>query len=510
MRLLFALSLLLLAVSCSKKQSRPFVEEVSPLYDVSLKPFYHGVASGDPLTDRVIIWTRVTPPDSAASVLVKWEVAEEPTFQKPVQTDLVATTPQADYTVKVDVAQLRAGTTYYYRFSAFDIQSPVGRTRTLPDTAPDSVKLAVVSCSNWEFGFFNAYDRIAEKELDAVLHLGDYIYEYAPGQYGDTTIGRKHVPAREIVSLSDYRTRYSQYRLDRGLRNMTARHPLIAVWDDHEVANNSYTTGAQNHQDSEGDYHTRKGVARQAYYEWLPIRDGKLYRSFRFGPLANLIMLDERLEGRTRQPDSEQDTLYLSDTHTMLGAEQLQWLEQQLQVPTAWKIIGHQVIFSDVMLAAVYKNMPKNLDAWDGYPKEKEKIKNLIVGKNIRDVVFLAGDTHSAWAMEVATQVPETYNPKTSAGAFAVEFGTTSVTSGNSDERTTPDTVRMMEAALLKTNPHIKYLNARDHGYLLVTFLPHLTRADFYTVPTLRAIDAGERLDRSFTAARNSPRLVLN
>lgn len=507
MRLLLFIVLAALTLNCTRKPKSPLVEEVAPLYDATLKPFYHGVASGDPLQDRVVIWTRVTPPDSAVSILVKWEMAEEPTFQKLVQTDIVATTPKTDYTVKIDVEQLQAGKTYYYRFSAFDVYSPIGRTRTLPTSSPDSLKLAVVSCSNWEFGYFNAYDRIAEKQIDAVLHLGDYIYEYEPGRYGDTTIGRTHLPAREIVSLTDYRTRYSQYRLDQGLRNMTARHPLIAVWDDHEIANNSYVSGAQNHQANEGDYAQRRAVARQAYYEWLPIREGKLYRSFAFGALANLLMLDERLEGRTRQPESEQDPLYRSEEASMLGKEQLSWLEQQLKTTAAWKIIGNQVIFSDVQLAAVYPSMPKNLDAWDGYPLEKQKIKDFIVNNAISNVVFLAGDTHSAWAIEAATDIAKSYNPNTSAGAFAVEFGTTSVSSGNSDERTAPDTVRMMEAALLKTNPHIKYLNARDHGYLLVTFSPAEVRADYYMVNTLRAIDAGERLDRSYRVARGTTRL---
>lgn len=496
-----------LLAACSKKEKAPFVEATTHLYDATLKPFYHGVASGDPLTDRVIIWTRVTPPDSAVSILVKWEIAEDPTFATLVQTDLVATTPARDYTVNVDVQELKPGTTYYYRFGALDALSPIGRTRTLPTTSPDSVKLAVVSCSNWEFGYFNAYDRIAEKEVDAVLHLGDYIYEYEPGRYGDTTIGRTHVPAKEIVSLSDYRTRYAQYRLDQGLRNMTARHPLVAIWDDHEVANNSYVTGAQNHQPEEGDYAQRKAAARQAYYEWLPIREGKHYRAFAYGGLANVMMLDERLEGRTRQPDSEQDSAYQSAGQSMLGAAQLQWLENELQKPATWKIIGNQVIFSDVQLAAVYPSMPKNLDAWDGYPREKARIKNLIVDKKISDVVFLAGDTHSAWAIEAATDVANRYNAQTSAGAFAVEFGTTSVSSGNSDERTPADTVRLMEAALLTSNPHIKYVNARDHGYLLVTFTPQQLRADYFMVNTLRQIDAGERLDRSYSVARGTPRL---
>lgn len=498
---------LLVFTGCSRKEKGPLVEECSPLFDPSLKPFYHGVASGDPLTDRVVIWTRVTPPDSAVSVLVKWELAEDPTFAHLAQTDLVATTPARDYTVKIDVQELQPGTTYYYRFSALDACSPIGRTRTLPEQSPDSLKLAVVSCSNWEFGYFNAYDRIAEKEVDAVLHLGDYIYEYPPGSYGDTTIGRTHLPEREIITLYDYRTRHAQYRLDQGLHHMTARHPLVAIWDDHEVANNSYVTGAQNHQSPEGDYEQRKAAARQAYYEWLPIREGKHYRAFRYGQLAHVMMLDERLEGRTRQPETEQDTAYLSAGQSMLGTAQLQWLERELPKPATWRIIGNQVIFSDVQLGAVYPNMPKNLDAWDGYPLEKQKIKTFILDNKISNVVFLAGDTHAAWAIEAATDVSQTYQPTTSAGAFAVEFGTTSVSSGNSDEYTTADTVRMMEASLLKTNPHIRYVNARDHGYLLVTFTPQQVRAEFYRVNTLRQVDAGEKLDRSYVVAAGTNRL---
>ncbi|HAC24135.1 MAG TPA: alkaline phosphatase [Cytophagales bacterium] len=497
--------LALLIVSCQKPAPLPkWNDPLAAGFSPTRKPFYHGVASGDPLTDRVIIWTRVTPDDSVARIAVTWEVAKDDQFGSVVKSDTLSTTPARDYTVKVDVTGLEPGQFYYYRFKALNAASPVGRTKTLP-TAADSVKLAVVSCSNWEFGYFNAYDRIAEKEVDAVLHLGDYIYEYGIGRYGDTTIGRLHVPAHEIVSLSDYRSRHSQYRLDEGSIQMGARHPMIAIWDDHEVANNSYVTGAQNHQpDKEGDYEKRKAAARQAYYEWLPIREGgKHYRSFSFGSLADLWMLDERLEGRTVQPESMTDPAYLSDEASMLGSEQLAWLENGLQnSKAAWKVIGNQVIFSDVELSAVYPRMPRNLDSWDGYPKEKQKLKSFIVDNKMKDIIFLAGDTHSSWAIEVATDVKKTYNPKTSAGAFAVEFGTTSVSSGNSDEGTSADTVRMMETAMLKSNPHIKYLNARDHGYLLLILRPEQAKAEWYFVNTLRTRDSGEQLARSFSVAR--------
>ncbi len=305
MRIFLYLLPVVFICSCSSSEKhKPFTEAVSPLYEAARKPFYHGVASGDPLPDRVVIWTRVTPDDSLSRIVVKWEISESPDFSTLIQHDTLSTTPLKDYTVKVDVTGLQPGTFYYYRFHALNATSPAGRTKTAPVSMPDSLKFAVVSCSNWEWGYFNAYARIAEKELDAVIHLGDYIYEYGTGRYGDTTIGRINIPRHEIVNLKDYRTRHSLYRLDEGLRAMSAAHPLIAIWDDHEVANNSYTEGAENHQpEKEGDYATRKNAARQAYYEWLPIREGEThYRSFSFGELAHLIMLDERLEGREAPP----------------------------------------------------------------------------------------------------------------------------------------------------------------------------------------------------------------
>src|SRR5690606_15645783 len=189
------------------------------------------------------------------------------------------------FTVKVDVDGLTPGRQYYYVFHAFGATSPVGRTKTLPRESVDSLKFAVVSCSNWQHGYFNAYDRIAEKELDAVLHLGDYIYEY--GVAAVKVADRRHLPEHEIVTLSDYRTRYSQYHLDQGLRRMRQNSPLITIWDDHDVANNTFAEGAQNHQPEEGDFASRKAAARQAYYEWIPIRESaKHYRTFSFGGLA--------------------------------------------------------------------------------------------------------------------------------------------------------------------------------------------------------------------------------
>ncbi|GIV37120.1 MAG: alkaline phosphatase [Cyclobacteriaceae bacterium] len=505
----FALLLPVFILCCSSEKEpakKTFTEPVSHLYDSNLKPFYHGVASGDPLPDRVIIWTRVTPDDSLDRIAVKWEISDNPGFNTLVKWDTTSTTPLKDYTVKVDVSGLQPGTFYYYRFHALNTTSLAGRTKTAPASVADSLKFAVVSCSNWEWGYFNAYARIAEKELDAVIHLGDYIYEYGVGRYGDTTIGRINIPRHEIVSLKDYRTRHSLYRLDEGLRAMSAVHPLIAIWDDHEVANNSYTEGAENHQpEKEGDYATRKNAARQAYYEWLPIREGKThYRSFSFGELAHLIMLDERLEGREAPPATPEEA---SRQRSMLGNTQLTWLLENLKTPAQWKIIGNQVIFSDIDLRAVYPNMPRNLDAWDGYLSEKQLIKKFILDNQINNILFITGDTHAAWGIETATDVAHTYNYRTSAGAFAVEFGTTSVTSANDNEYRPTDSVKRMEQKLLAANPHIKYLNDRDHGYLLLTLTPQQAKAEYFVVETLREMDARERRDKVLTVLAGTTRL---
>lgn len=228
MRTQSTLLFLILAFGCSpKKETYPVLKEaVSALFGQSLAPFYHGVASGDPLADRVVIWTRVTPQDSLPKIAVTWEISADQDFSTVLQSDTLSTTPLRDYTVKVDVTGLSPDTYYYYRFKALNATSPTGRTKTIPTGMRDSIAFAVVSCSNWEWGYFNAYARIADKQVDAVLHLGDYIYEYGVGRYGDTTIGRFNLPPHEIVSLQDYRTRHSLYRLDEGLRAMSAAHPL--------------------------------------------------------------------------------------------------------------------------------------------------------------------------------------------------------------------------------------------------------------------------------------------
>jgi len=271
--------------------------------------FSHGIASGDPLSSQVILWTRVMDPsDKAKNISGKWQVSTTKNFSTITATGTFKTGPKQDFTVKIDAKGLEADTEYYYRFFVDDTESPTGITRTLPvGSAP--IDLAVVSCSNYSHGHFHVYKELAARPYQAVLHLGDYIYEYAEGKYDNPEVlkqGRKSKPKTEIISLEDYRQRYAHYRTDPNLQAAHAAHPFICVWDDHEVANDTWKNGAENHTPDEGDFKARQKAAIRAYYEWLPIREtpataqGKIYRTFELGDLASLIMLDTRHIGRDR------------------------------------------------------------------------------------------------------------------------------------------------------------------------------------------------------------------
>lgn len=511
MRILISLLLIsLLFSSCQLTRDggaeKPLVEAVDSLYDDTRKPFYHGVASGDPSTNGVILWTRVTPEDSLADISVRWELSDTERFTSVLKEGEASTSPARDYTIKVEVTGLEPNTRYYYRFHALDKTSPTGRTKTLPVGRVDSLKLAVVSCANYQQGYFNAYDRIADRDVDAVVHLGDYIYEYGVGNARN--VDRRHLPRHEIITLQDYRTRYSQYHLDEGLRKMRQQHPLITIWDDHELANDTYVAGAQNHQQEEGDFEARKAAARKAYYEWLPIREsGKLYRTFNFGDLAELIMLDERQEGRSQPAKGISDPAYTSEERSMLGTEQLAWFEDKLKSSTAtWKVVGNQVMFSDLDRSAVVPSNPRNMDSWDGYPAEKHKIADFIRTNSLKDIIFLTGDTHASWAFEVVAD-PFKRKPDNGYQPVAVEFGTTSVSSTNSNESQPDDTVKVREQVYLKTNPHLKYVNQRDHGYVLLTLYGDQAKAQWYFVNTVLRPDTAESLAKTLFVTRGANRL---
>ncbi|MFC4818450.1 alkaline phosphatase D family protein [Flavobacterium sp. GCM10023249] len=307
--------------------------ENSGKMDASLFPFYHGVASGDPTTTNVILWTRVTPKNDAV-IPVAWKVALDPKMQQVVQNGTFITNDSRDYTVKVDVTGLQPGKTYYYTFTALGVTSPTGRTRTVPTQNIEQLRFAVVSCSNYQNGYFNVYDRLAERnDIDAVIHLGDYIYEYEQGGFGySEAIGRGHEPQNEIITLDDYRVRHSFYKLDNALRRVHQQHPFIVVWDDHEFANDAYVSGAENHQpDTEGDWNTRKNNAWKAYFEWMPIRDNairpnQIYRKIQYGNLVDLLLLDTRIEGRDQPDQSFLRTVKSKDFSKMSQEQSNEWL----------------------------------------------------------------------------------------------------------------------------------------------------------------------------------------
>ena len=273
--------------------------------------FTHGVASGDPMADRVILWTRVLPGlEQHRHVEVVWQVALDKQFRQVVASGTAHTNATRDYTLKVDASGLASDGRYFYRFLADGRVSPTGRTRTLPQGDVASFRLGIASCSNYPQGYFNAYRHMAESDLDLVLHLGDYIYEYPEGGYANPIaleqLGRHVEPLSETLSLEDYRMRYGLYRTDADLRLLHQRHPFVCVWDDHEIADNTWRLGAVNHNPGEGDFLQRVRAARQAYDEWMPIRtspqgdQGPIYRSFEIGQLADLVMLDTRLHGRDK------------------------------------------------------------------------------------------------------------------------------------------------------------------------------------------------------------------
>ncbi|WP_163119747.1 alkaline phosphatase D family protein [Acinetobacter pittii] len=337
--------------------------------------FLHGVASGDPLQDKVILWTRLTPVDLSASLKVTWEIATNDQFNQNLKTGMVQTTKTDDFTVKVDATGLQAGTTYYYRFRFGSKISPVGQTKTLP-VSTNKVSFAVCSCSNYPAGYFYVYREMAKQNVDVVIHLGDYIYEYGADGYATEDAAKlgRTLPSdnnKEIIKLDDYRKRYSLYRQDKDLQAAHQRHPFIVIWDDHELANDTWRDGAENHQDNEGSFSTRKLEALQAYFEWMPIRPVSstdhlnIYRQFNFGSLVQLTMLDTRIIARDKQLeykdymtasglDAQKFQTDLTDPkRTLMGYTQRDWLVDKLKQSTAiWNVVGQQVLMSKMWIPA--------------------------------------------------------------------------------------------------------------------------------------------------------------
>lgn len=501
--------------------------------------FRHGVASGDPTRAGAILWTRVTPADPAhaALITIAWHVAAR-ADGTPVESGSAEARPARDFTVKVEPRTLKAGQEHWFWFELADgTRSPIGRFRTLPEGGTDAVVLAVASCQLYHGGFFNAWDSIAKRErLDAVIHLGDYIYEYGAEGYGAEIggrIGRLPAPAHEIVTLADYRNRHAQYKSDPLLQAAHARAAFICVWDDHESANDAWLHGAQNHQpESEGSWADRKAAAMQAYFEWMPIRDPKpgapwdaINRSFTFGDLATLVMVETRLLARAEQAGFKSDTpaaeavaAVLAERNRpdreLLGEPQRGWIEQELAASVGagvpWQLIGNQVVMARVngpdlaksfgaeqaaaTIAALepalraqveaaqagYRaGLPFNLDAWDGYPAARERLYAGFRRAGSQPLV-LSGDSHAFWANNLADAQGR---------QVAVEFGTSAISSpsiGDALPRVP------LGDLLVKSSPEVHFCDQRAKGYILLTLTPDKAAADYVAMSTIHAPDYEE------------------
>lgn len=521
MKLKFALALVMLGLTTQAQLNQyQHVNGVTEFeFDPAYAPFYHGVASGDPLSDAVIIWTRITDNLQSGQLTGIWEVSPDHNFNFVQQTGPFTTDANQDYTVKVDVTGLSPNSYYYYRFIYQNDTSIVGRTKTAAVSGLDRMRMGIVSCINFQAGYFNGLRRLSERnDIDLVLCLGDYIYEYAEGGYGyDSLVGRGHEPNHEMVSLEDYRLRYSFYKMDPDLRRAHQLYPFVTVWDDHESTNDSWMGGAENHQPAtEGDWEVRKSNMSTAYHEWMPIRTPdmmnkqKIYRSFEFGDLFDLFMIDTRIIGREEPVSSTEDAAYQDPNRSMLGADQYQWLVNKLKTSTAkYKILGNQVMMTQFNSAP---NSPFNFDAWDGFPAERDSLMALIQNEGIENFIVLTGDIHTSWASDLspAPNDPLSYVPATGDGSLGVEFVTPSITSDNFNEITgTPaGSSAPLEQGIPGVNPQIKFVELDDHGYLLLDIDSNRAQAEWYVGEILQP-DTAESLLSMWKTDAGSNRLSM-
>ncbi|RLA35041.1 MAG: alkaline phosphatase [Gammaproteobacteria bacterium] len=528
-------STLLLPVACS--QAGIGSDAASDLV------FLHGIASGDPDSTSIVIWTRVSNADGQTEV--DWRVATDESFQNVVASGQYMTDANRDHTVKVVVDRLIPGQEYFYRFDVEGIRSPVGQTKTLPTGHVDRLVLAVATCANYAFGYFNAYEVIAEDpNVDLVVHLGDYFYEHGPDEYGGETgrrIGRNHEPAHEAVTLADYRQRLAQYKTDPGSKAMHARHPLVVLWDDHETANNPWMGGAKNHQADEGDWATRRDASLQAFYEWLPIRDPhaggtreEYWRHYKFGDLASLITLETRHTGRSKQIeiDSYLDninskaeaqefitTVVGAADRNLLSSEMKQFLADELaesvNANRRWRIIGNpsvmarriapdlQVPFfatlrSDLdddathMLDGLKKHgsleLPVDLDSWNGYPQARENFYQISKDAGAHDLLFLAGDSHSFWQNELYDAAGE---------SMGVELGATGITSPRSLLDLGQEGLRRFDELNAANNAEIVWTEGRYRGFIRLELDHDGAHADFVTVTNVETRSYSTKIVRS-------------
>jgi alkaline phosphatase D len=502
--------------------------------------FNYGVASGDPLTDRIILWTHAKYQTGSDPVNLIYQVANDTAFSSIVSSGQVTSGAETGFTAKVDALGLSAGKTYFYRFLCGPSISPIGQARTLPASDATEVTFSVFSCADYPLGFFNAYAEAAKRDSHFAIHLGDYIYEYGTGSAPTDPIIRNlkrfadH--AKETLSLEDYRKRHALYKSDPDSKTLHAKMPMIAAWDDHEVSNDNYKDGAQGHDPAtEGLYTVRRAVAIQAFHEWMPIRTGadklKIYRSFDFGRLVSLHMLETRnlardkqiaitelagLEGAAKQASALAE--YARADRQMLGAEQLAWLQQKMSGSQAtWQVLGQQVLMArmespvsvlsvlngdsrdpaaqqrgleaiNVYLMAKAKKAagalltstetdllnqaknPKigyNLDAWDGYIAAREAVLASALQLN-KKLISLAGDTHNAWHSDLTLM--GLANADLANVKVGEEFATPGVSSGGFEEYLPGFTPEQVKTLFENIVDDLRWLDPSRRGYLKMTF----------------------------------------
>lgn len=483
----------LAACSSGGSSSAPAPSTILPRLDGD--PFTLGVASGDPLSDRVILWTRLAPrpfdgggmPD--LDVPVRWEIARDDSFEELVLEGTMTATPAWGHSVHVDATGLDPATRYHYRFQVGEHTSPTGRTKTAPaaDASPDRVRFALTACQQYEHGYYTAYPHLAEEDLDVMFFLGDYIYESGPGEDGDEV--RAH-SGPEVVDLADYRGRYAQYKHDAGLQAAHAAFPWVVIWDDHEVENN-YVSAISEDEHPTGAFLRRRAAAYQAWYEHMPVRleppegpDFAIYRSFTYGDLATFYALDTR-QYRADQPcnwpvgDAGPPCPEMDEPgRAGLGGEQEAWLTEGFATSTSrWNVLAQQIMFAERRTGLGAIDELYDLDGWDGYRAGRQRVIDAMVDTGVANPVVLTGDIHTCLVADVHQDPHDVSTP-----VVAAELGGVSLTSVHG---ATGDLVNQVswERGLM---PHVKFLDASRHGYVRCEATPQRLTADFRLVETIR------------------------
>lgn len=490
--------------------------------------FQHGIASGDPLTDRVILWTRLTI-SNKDNVEVNWEIAEDVNFTHIINSGKVLTTFEHDHTVHADPSGLEAGTVYFYRFHALGETTVTGRTKTLPKDGATHLRFAQVSCAKFNAGFFNAYKRISTRDdLDFILHLGDYIYEAAntppAGQTPGADIGRPFNPLHECKTLEDYRTRYAQYHSDPDVQAMHASLPLISTVDDHEFADGAWRGGGDVHnEEQDGAWSDRLARCFRVRNEWLPIRlpdpndPQRVYRKVELGGLADIFLINTRTYRDQPVPAPEMN----DPSRTELGTVQREWLFHEFESSTStWRVLGNPSVLSttwrkdvtDEVKLALLKTkliaadgLGPDYDQWDGYPAERSMVFDLF--RKLRgNIAVLSGDIHVSMAIELHEHPFDNKEEP-----VAVEFINTSLTSQNFDDKMKwgyrTESMKY-ENGIKEAFPHIKYCELDSHGYNIVDISPERIQVEYWHVETVLKRSENEKLGAVWQVSLDKPKLV--